>query len=66
MPVDDPAITLSTPDVAALAQFFRTITAAGSFPPASGSYSGNVSDLICAVSHLDKMFMDSLDPPWTT
>jgi hypothetical protein len=59
-----PVLTLSTQEVDALAQYFRSIAAAGSFPPDSGSYSGNIPDLIAIVSRLDKGFagVNSLDP----
>ena len=54
-------LSFSTSEIAALAQYFRSIASAGSFPP--GSYSGNIADLRAVVSHVDQMFVDSLDPP---
>lgn len=56
-------LSLSTREIAALAQYFQSISAAGSFPPGSDSYSGNIPDLIAVVSRLDKDFVDSLGLP---
>ena len=61
MASESPVFSLSTQEVAALAEYFRIITAAGSFPPGSGSYSGNIPDLNAVVSRLDTAFLDSLD-----
>jgi hypothetical protein len=46
--------SLSSQEVTALAEYFRYITAEGSFPPDSGSYSGNIPDLRAAVLRLDE------------
>ena len=51
-------VSLSQQEVAALADYFESVTAAGSFPPDSQAslYSGNIPDLIAVVSRLDKGF----------
>ena len=49
-------VSLSQQEVAALADYFESVTAAGSFPPDSSLYSGNIPDLIAVVSRLDKGF----------
>lgn len=64
--MSSPAVTLSQQEVAALTDYFKFITAAGSFPPDSSFYSGNIPDLMAIVSRLDKGFATgsaiSLDP----
>jgi hypothetical protein len=63
--MSSPVVSLSQQEVAALAEYFKSITAAGSFPPDSSSYSGNIPDLIAVVSRLqvDKGFASATSDP---
>jgi hypothetical protein len=54
---------LTPQKVVALVQYFLSVGSSGTFPPGSGSYSGNIEDLLAVILHLKHSFENSLYSP---